>query len=81
MLILPVQMPKLSARYAVHTTTKTMRISSRVIRSNYMAKYYICHCCGSEFPEPYGVYEKIRCPMCDAVRDDDNDDVIEEVEE
>lgn len=46
-----------------------------------MAKYYICHCCGSEFPEPYGVYEKIRCPMCDAVRDDDDNDVIEEVEE
>lgn len=46
-----------------------------------MAKYYLCHCCGSEFPEPHGVYEKIRCPMCDAVRDDDNDDVIEECEE
>lgn len=46
-----------------------------------MSKYYICHCCGSEFPEPRGVYEKIRCPRCDAVRDNDNDDVIEEVEE
>lgn len=46
-----------------------------------MSKYYICHCCGSEFPEPRGVYEKIRCPMCDAVRDDDNNEVIEEVEE
>jgi hypothetical protein len=24
------------------------------------------------------MYEKLRCPMCDAVREDDSDDIIEE---
>lgn len=43
-----------------------------------MRKYYICHCCGTEFPEPSGMYEKLRCPKCDAVKEDDNDDIIEE---
>lgn len=49
-----------------------------------MAKRYYCNCCGTNFPEPDGVFEKLRCPVCDAVREEDNegDDVfIEEIEE
>lgn len=48
-----------------------------------MAKCYICHCCGCKFPEPKGMFEKLRCPSCDAVRydaDDEDNGIFEECE-
>lgn len=46
-----------------------------------MARRCYCNCCGEDFPEPYGMFEKIRCPNCDAVRYDDEDDYIIEAYE
>lgn len=40
-------------------------------------KYFRCNACGTEFPEPMGVYEKLRCPACQALEDDG---VIEEID-
>lgn len=48
-----------------------------------MAKQYRCNCCGHTFDEPNGVFEKLRCPSCDAVRydaDDEDNGVFEELE-
>lgn len=43
-------------------------------------KFY-CHCCGNTFDEPDGMFEKLRCPSCGAIREDDENEFIEEVEE
>ena len=40
-----------------------------------------CNCCGTDFEEPDGMYEKLRCPNCDAIREDDDGEMIEEMEE
>lgn len=34
-------------------------------------KLFHCNCCGVNFVEPDGIYEKLRCPICDAVEDDE----------
>lgn len=40
-------------------------------------KSFRCNACGTEFSEPNGVYEKLRCPTCHALKDDG---AIEEID-
>lgn len=42
-----------------------------------MARRFCCNCCGLEFDEPEGVYEKLRCPECAAIADDGTIECIE----
>lgn len=44
-----------------------------------MAKRYHCNCCGTDFEEPDGVFEKLRCPVCDAVEGDGTIECTEDV--
>jgi rubredoxin len=41
------------------------------------SRKYRCNCCGLIFDEPYGMFEKLRCPDCDAVFEEGMDYIEE----
>jgi hypothetical protein len=57
---------------------KTGRSSRPVARP--VAYKYHCNCCGTTFDEPSGIFEKLRCPSCDAVYEEGRD-YIEKLED